>query len=322
MILLLFYVKGSIEGLASNLRSVWMVMNRREFSQLATGATLAQTFFREAAAQTAIPSGTFKFSVMLWTLEKQAPFERCVEMVAAAGYTGVELVGEFQKWSSEDTRRIMARMRSLGLVFDSMTGVQAGFSDPADTALFITQLKAQIETAKRLECPQIILLSGKRVDGLNPKVQQNTSIENLKRAADLVSKENIQIVIEPIDALENPTIYLMSVTEGFEIVRQVGSPNVKVLYDFYHEQRGFGNLIEKLENNFDWVGLVHIADVPGRHEPGTGEIDFRNIYRKLAELKYSHFIAMEFYPIGDPVSSLTKARMQATQAHTHAALPH
>ena len=304
----------SVEEKAANLRRAWSVMNRREFGQLAGGAALAQTLIRGTAGQAATPSDAFRFSVMLWTLEKHAPFERCIEMVAAAGYNGVELVGEFQKWSSEDTRRILARMRSLGLVFDSMSGVQAGFSDPADTALFMTQLAEQIEAAKRLECPQIILLSGKRVDGISPEAQQRTSIENLKCSADLVSKENIQIVIEPIDALENPTIYLTSVTEGFEIVRQVGSQNVKVLYDFYHEQRGFGNLIEKLSNNFDRVGLVHIADVPGRHEPGTGEIDYQNIYRKLAELKYDKFIAMEFYPTGDPEGALKRARMESTQA--------
>lgn len=285
-------------------------MNRREFGQLTGGAALAEILLRGAAGQATASAG-FRFSVMLWTLEKQAPFERCIEMVAAAGYNGVELVGEFQKWSSEDTRRTMARMRSLGLVFDSMSGVQAGFAVPADTVLFKAQLAAQIEAAKRLECPQIILLSGKRVDGLSPEGQQRAAIENLKRAADVVSKENIQIVIEPIDALENPTIYLTSVTEGFEIVRQVGSENVKVLYDFYHEQRGFGNLIEKLANNIEWVGLVHIADVPGRHEPGTGEIDYGNIYRKLAELNYDKFIAMEFYPTGDPVDSLRKARVEA-----------
>jgi hydroxypyruvate isomerase len=289
-------------------------MNRREFGKLAAGAALAQVCLRRAAGQAATLPNAFRFSVMLWTLEKQAPFERCVEIVGDAGYNGIELVGEFQHWSAEDTRRIMARMRSLGMVFDSMSGVRAGFSNPADSALFITQLKAQIEWAKHLECPQIILLSGKRVDGLSTEAQQSTSVENLKRAADLASKENIQIVIEPIDALENPTIYLTSVTEGFKIVRQVGSPNVKVLYDFYHEQRGFGNLIEKLEKNMDWVGLVHIADVPGRHEPGTGEIDYRNIYRKLAELKYGKFIAMEFYPTGDPVATLRKARMEAMQA--------
>jgi hydroxypyruvate isomerase len=95
------------------------------------------------------------------------------------------------------------------------------------------------------------------------------------------------------------------------MVREVGSPNVKVLYDLYHEQRTHGNLIEKLEKNIDAVALIHIADVPGRHEPGTGEVDYRNVYRKLVELKYKGGIAMEFYPTGDVVETLRKAREEA-----------
>jgi hydroxypyruvate isomerase len=91
----------------------------------------------------------------------------------------------------------------------------------------------------------------------------------------------------------------------------VASPHVKVLYDFYHEQRAAGNLIEKLEQNFDLVGLVHIADVPNRNQPGTGEIDYINIYKKLAQLKYDKFIAMEFFPAGDPLTILKAARLQA-----------
>jgi len=94
----------------------------------------------------------------------------------------------------------------------------------------------------------------------------------------------------------------------------VNAPNVRVLYDFYHEQRGFGNLIEKLEKNIDRVGLIHVADVPGRHEPGTGEIDYPVIYRKLAELHYDRWIAMEYYPTGEPVASLKQARVSALEA--------
>ncbi len=287
-------------------------MNRREFSQLAAGAALAQAF-RRGNAQPAAVSGP-KFSFMLWAIEKQAPFDRCIEMVAEAAYQGVELVGEFQKWSSDETKRVMAKMRSLGLVFDAMSGVRAGFCNPEESATFMTQLTAQIQSAKELECPMIILLSGKRVDSMTPAAQREASIENLKRAADLAAKNDVQIVIEPIDPLENPTIFLRTVTDGFDIAHAVGSPHLKVLYDVYHEQRAFGNLIEKFANNIDMVGLVHIADVPGRHEPGTGEIDYANIYRKLSELKYDKFIAMEYYPIEDIVGSLKKARVEAQQA--------
>lgn len=168
--------------------------------------------------------------------------------------------------------------------------------------------------AKELECPQINIKSGKKLEGADPQTQFAAASDNLKHASDVAAKNGIDIVIEPIDLIEDPKVFLTSVKDGFEIVRAVNRPNVKVLYDFYHEQRGGGNLIEKLEKNIEWVGLVHIADVPGRHEPGTGEIDYTNIYHSLGKLHYNRFIAMEYGPTTDPVASLRKARMEAQQA--------
>ena len=78
--------------------------------------------------------------------------------------------------------------------------------------------------------------------------------------------------------------------------------------------RSFGNLIEKLDNNIAEVGLIHVADVPGRHEPGTGEVNYSNIYRKLVQLNYKNIIAMEFYPTGDVVKTLQRAREEAMKA--------
>jgi hydroxypyruvate isomerase len=288
-------------------------MHRREFGQLMVGATLGG-ILSPAYAQTSPSQNGSRFSVMLWTLEKQAPFDRCLEIVADAGYQGVELTGQFQKWSTDETRRVMAKMRALGLTFDMLSGVKAGFADPEGATEFMAQVTAQMKAAKELESPQINLKSGNRIDSVSRSVQHATSIENLKRAADLAAANQVQIVVEPIDPLENPNMYLTSVSEAFEIIRAVDSPQVRVLYDFYHEQRAYGNLIEKLEQNIDLVGLVHIADVPGRHEPGTGEIDYANIYRKLAQLKYNKFITMEFYPTQDPVATLRKARVDAQQA--------
>ncbi len=275
-------------------------MNRRQFSQLVAAASLGGVLPR-GYAQTSSSQNGSRFSVMLWTLEKEALFDRCLEIVAEAGYQGVELTGQFQKWSSDETRRVMAKMRSLGLVFDMLSGVKAGFADPGGSAEFLTQATAQMKAAKELESPQINLKSGNRIDNVSRSVQHAASVENLKRAADLAAANQVQIVVEPIDPLENPNMYLTSVSEAFEMIRAVDSPQVRVLYDFYHEQRAYGNLIEKLEQNIDLVGLVHIADVPGRHEPGTGEIDYANIYRKLGQLKYNKFITMEFYPTQDPV---------------------
>jgi hydroxypyruvate isomerase len=133
-------------------------------------------------------------------------------------------------------------------------------------------------------------------------------------AADVCRDAKIEVLLEPIDVLEDRKQFVNSVVDGFAIARMVNDPGVKVLYDFYHEQRGTGNVIDTLEKNVDLVGLVHIADVPGRHKPGTGEMNYSNIYRKLGALKYSLYIAMEFYFTGNAVAELKAAKAEALTA--------
>jgi hydroxypyruvate isomerase len=253
----------------------------------------------------------FRFSVMLWTLAKVASFDQSLDMVAQAGYQGVELVSEYRKWSDADFIRIGSRLQSLDLVVDSMAGMKNGFADTATLDSLIAELTTGIVAAKRLNCRQMILTSGKATASSSPR---EACIENLKRIGELAGKSDIEIVIEPIDLLENPHSYLTSVADAFEIARAVNHPKLRVLYDIYHEQRQAGNLLEKLDSNIDLVSLIHIADVPGRHQPGSGEIRYDAIYGKLAELKYNRFLAMEFYPTGDVVDQLRAARMQAVRA--------
>jgi len=112
------------------------------------------------------------------------------------------------------------------------------------------------------------------------ETQDESTVEGPKRAADVVDQQGITILLENIDLEEDPHYYLWSAAEGFEIVRQVNHPRVKFLYDCYYEQISEGNLIGNIENNLRHVGIVHVADVPGRHEPGTAEIDYSNIFRE------------------------------------------
>ena len=282
------------------------MFTRRTFVSM-TAASLAASALPAQELADQVQAST-QFSVMIWTLKKLGTFEENLDRVALAGYHHVELVGEFKTWSEADWDRILARMDTLKISVDATSGVQPGFSDPSGQEAFLTALKALIPSAKRLKCKQILMLSGKVIDGAAAGSQHTASIEALKRASDIIGNAGLAAVIEPIDRIENPTIYMDGVTEAFEIVNAVGSPHIKVLYDIYHEQRQFGNLIEKFEKNIDQVGLIHIADVPGRHEPGTGEINYLNIYRKLADLKYTGTIAMEFYPTGDIVETLRRAR--------------
>ncbi len=280
-------------------------MHRRDFARAIAGAALGAAALPSLPAIAADAGDVpFKLSVMLWTIYTKLPFEQRLEKVSDAGYHAVELVGEFKNWSDDDFRRANAKKRSLGITFDSTAGLSKGIADPTGRDAFLNDLKNLFPAAAKLECPSIIVLSGNRIDGVSHDAQHNACVEALKQAADMAAKENVTLLLENIDQEENPKYFLTSVAEGFEIIRKVDNPHVKFLYDFYHEQISEGNLIEKLEKNIDLVGLVHIADVPGRHQPGTGEINYANIFRKLAELKYDRYAAMEFLPAGDPVAVL------------------
>jgi hydroxypyruvate isomerase len=268
-----------------------------------------------ALAEGEVSGVAFKISVMLWTVFQKLPFEERLEKVAEAGYHAVELVGsEYQNWSDEDFRRANRKRRELGITFDVTAGLAHGVADPDARGAFLSDLRQALPAMEKIECPAIIVLSGNVVPGKSHNDQHQSCIEGLKRAAEIAEKKDLTILLENIDLEENPRYYLWSVAEGFEIITSVGHPRVKFLYDFFHEQISEGNLIEKLGKNIEKVGLMHVADVPGRHEPGTGEINYTNIYKKLAALKYDRYVAMEFFPTGDPVASLRRAREEALAA--------
>ena len=262
-------------------------MKRRTFARTLIGAAVGGTLLPQASSLPKENAPPFSLSVMLWTVLRDRPFEHRLEKVAEAGYHAVELVREFETWTDNDFQHANRIKRSLGITFDATAGIHQGVADPAAREAFLNELENFLPTAGKLECPSIIVLSGNRIEGLSHDTQHEACVETLKRAGDIAAKRNVTLLFENIDPEENPKYFLTSVAEGFEIVRSVGNPHVKFLYDFYHEQIAEGNLIEKLEKNIQHVGVVHIADVPGRHEPGTGEINYETIFRKLAEFKFS-----------------------------------
>jgi len=294
-------------------------MNRRTFSRTLAGAAIGAAAYRgESLLATAPPAtegeaGTvpYKIAVMLWTVFNDLPFEQRIEKVAEAGFRNVELVGEYKKWSEEDFRRANAKRRELGISFTTTAGLAHGVGDPSAREAFLADLRAELPLMEKLECPAIIVMSGDRVEGLAPEAQHASCVEGLKRAAEITEKKSVTLWLENIDLEENPRYYLWSMAEAFKIANEVNQPRVKILYDFFHAQVSGGNLVAPLEKHISQVACVHVADVPGRHEPGTGEINYPNIYRKLVQLKYAGYVTMEFLPSGDPVPTLRAAREEA-----------
>jgi hydroxypyruvate isomerase len=299
-------------------------MNRRTFSKTLAGAgALAATQLEHATAQDAASQSSVPYglSVMLWTVFRQLPFDQKLEKVVEAGYKNVELVGEYHKFSEAEFLRAIAKQKELGINFDTTAGLRHAVGNPADRDALLADIRSELPIMERLNCPACIVMSGNVVGGMPRQQQHDSCIEGLKRAASLVEGKQIngqpvRLLLENIDPEENSKYYLTSVAEGFEIIRAVNHPQVQFLYDFFHEQIAEGNLIEKLVKNIQYTGLVHIADVPGRHAPGTGEINYGNIYRKLVELNYNRMVAMEFLPLGDAVSELRQARELALNPGT------
>jgi len=298
-------------------------MNRREFSRAAAKAAMAAAAFPAAARLAGAATLSVaedeqvpppRLSVMLWTVFRNMPFEQRLEKVAEAGYRAVELVDEFKAWQAADFTRAAARRRSLGIAFDATAGLSTGIADPAERGKFLEEVGKMLPILQKLECRRLIVLSGDLVPGLSREAQHESCVQGLQRAADLAAPHGVTLLLENIDPEENPKYYLTSSREGFAIVRELNRPNVQFLYDLYHEQIAEGNLLETLEKNFAQLGLVHVADVPGRHQPGTGEINFANILRKLAQLHYGGYIAMEFLPQGDAVAALAAARRLAIRS--------
>jgi hydroxypyruvate isomerase len=307
-----------------------MGMDRRTFVQtvagtvvgacgLAQGSALLKEESTSATNNGEATDVPFKLSVMLWTVFTDLPFEQRLEKVAQAGYKNVELVGEYDRWTEADFSRANAKRKELGINFDCTAGLKHGVSVPDHRQPLLDELRQALPVMEKIDCPNMILLSGNRVPGLSRDVQHHCCIDTLKAAAALVQGKSIngqpvRLLLETIDPEENPQYFLTEIAEALEIVQETAHPQVRLLYDFYHEQIAAGNLIEKLEKSLPYLGLVHIADVPGRHEPGTGEINYQNIFRKLAELNYTGVAAMEFHPSGDPVTQLRAARDMALQA--------
>jgi len=287
-------------------------MNRRQFGGLLAGGVAAAVSRDSLLAQQTVAE-PFKLSVMLWTLRPKYTAEQAIGLVAGAGYDGFELVDEDKKWSAADVKRVRAEMAKSRIVCDAMSGIDTGFAEAGAAQKLADELTARMTQAEQMGCNRIILLSGKRDNAMPREKQHAVCVENLKRAGEVAAKREFMLLLEPIDALENPTIYLTRVEEAFEIARAVHLQSVAVLYDVYHQQRGLptgggvGPLLAPLHGNMDLLQLVHVADVPGRHAPGTGVIDYTAIYRELRSTGYRGWMAMEFLPIGDAAAELRKA---------------
>jgi hydroxypyruvate isomerase len=267
---------------------------------------------------------SFKLSVRVEPLFPQLSLEEQIERVAEAEYDGFE----FGDWRAADSNRITKRKNSLGLECACIVGNRSvnpkgmGLCDPRERAGFLEELRASTEAAKRFETTRVVILSGFKIPGMSREAQRASIVEGLKRGHDVVAPHGVTMIVEPINTLapveplnphgDNHSAYFLDrASDAFGIVRDVGSPYVKILFDVYHVQIMEGYLIETIRKHIDDIAHFHVGDVPGRHEPGTGEIHYGNVFRAIRKTGFSSFVAMEYVPSKDSMLTLREARTLA-----------
>ncbi len=160
-------------------------------------------------------------------------------------------------------------------------------------AEFLKEIKESVEVAKRVNAKWMTVVPGHLDLRLNIGYQTTNVIESLKLASDILEPHGISMVLEPLNFRNHPGLFLSKSPQAFEICKAVNSPSCKILFDIYHQQIEEGNLIPNIEACWDEIAYFQIGDNPGRNEPTSGEINYRNIFKYIHSKGYNGILGME-----------------------------
>lgn len=219
-----------------------------------------------------------------------------IRRAAAAGFEAVE----FWQWMQKDLDDIEAALKETNVALAAIVAEpMIWLTDPANHADFLEGLKRSTDTANRLGSPVMIAQAGDDRDGVDRSIQHQAIVDCLSQAADILTGSGVVLALEPLnDRVDHPGYYLTSTAEGMEIIGKVARPEIGLLYDIYHSAVMDEITEEVVAGHMDKIKHVHLADHPGRHEPGTGEMDWEHRVNWLEQNGYSGFIGLEYKPLG------------------------
>lgn len=231
-------------------------------------------------------------------------FCESIRTASSLGYDAVETYN----WKSLDLDAVRRTLDETGVELLSICTTEFNLTDPAYREKWVAGIRESCEAAKKLGVKKMITQVGQ--DTGRPREEQHASIvEGLRAGAPILEEYGITCMIEPLNTLVNHKgYYLWSAVEAFEIVREVASPCVKVIFDIYHQQVMEGNIIPNIVNNLDCIAHLHGAGHPGRNELQFGESDYRVILAAVDKAGYSGAMGLEYRPLMDPVESLIEAK--------------
>jgi hydroxypyruvate isomerase len=175
---------------------------------------------------------------------------------------------------------------------------------PDRIAEFRDGVAQAVAYARTLKCPRVNCLAGVAPKDIDPARLRATFVENLRYAAAAFAKEGVTLVMEPINPRTVPGFYLNTTRQSLDILRAVGATNLKIQYDIFHMQIVEGDLAKTIEANLANIGHIQFADVPDRHEPGTGEVNFDFLFDWIDRVGYPGWVGAEYVPAKGTVASL------------------
>lgn len=243
-----------------------------------------------------------RLSVCIEMIFRDLPFTERIAATRAAGLDAVEFWG----WRNKDLKAIRAACEEHGVTVATF-GMDTGgpLTAGGDIDALLSGVAGSLQAARKLGVRALLCTTGNEQAGAARAAQRELVVAKLQAAAPLLEDAGVTAVLEPLNILvDHAGYFLVTTQEALGIVDEVASPNVKLLFDIYHQQISEGNVLRNLIENLPKIGHVHAADNPGRHEPGTGELNYRNIFRRLDDAGYAGFVGLEYRPSRDPTETL------------------
>lgn len=249
-----------------------------------------------------------RFAANLSTMFPELGFLDRFAAARAHGFDAVEFLFPYAFGPGQVADRLAAS--GLQLVLHNLppgdwaAGDRGMACDPARTGEFRDSVALALEYACALGVRQLHCLAGKLPAGVSPEQARQAYVANLKFAAAELAARGMRLLIEPINTYDMPGYFLTGSAQAAAIIRECGAPNLFLQYDIYHMQRMEGELAATIAALLPLIGHIQVADNPGRHEPGTGEINYAFLFAQLDRLGYQGWVGCEYVPAGDTGAGL------------------
>ena len=242
-------------------------------------------------------------SACIEPMYSELPF---LDRFRAAKEDGFQFV-EFWGWTDKDLDAVKAAAESAGIGIAGFNGdAELSLIDPGQKEAYLDFLRRSVEAAKKVGARSVTIHSNglgeggvviNRYDGLSDTVKLCAMFDTLKECAKIAENSGISMSLEPLNiTTDHVGNFLQTTRMAAEMTRLIGSPKLKVLYDVYHMQLNEGSICDNIRAYSDQFGHIHIADAPGRHEPGTGEINYPNVIACLEKTGYAGLVGFELIP--------------------------